>query len=105
MAEPKPFSPIRRIVTGHDEHGVAKVLWEDHASNAKPPRHGAVSTLVWCSEATPVDISAGETTEDMGARILGTAPPPRGTRDRLIRRQQWDLKMVDRAQLGVAQQE
>ena len=80
MAETKLFSPIRRVVTGHDENGIAKVLWEDHASNAKPPRHGAVSTLVWCSEATPVDISAGEKIEDMGARILGTAPPPRGTR-------------------------
>jgi quercetin dioxygenase-like cupin family protein len=80
MAETKPFSPIRRVVTGHDDKGVAKVLWEDHATNAKPPRHGAVSTLVWCSEATPVDISVGEKVEDMGARILGTAPPARGTR-------------------------
>ena len=74
------FPPIRRVVTGHDAEGVAKVLWEDEASNTKPPRHGVVSTLVWCSEATPVDISAGEKIEDMGARILGTAPPPRGTR-------------------------
>jgi quercetin dioxygenase-like cupin family protein len=80
MVETKPFSPIRRVVTGHDEHGIAKVLWEDHASNAKPPRHGTVSTLVWCSEATPVDISVGESIEDMGARSLGTAPPARGTR-------------------------
>ena len=74
------FPPIRRVVTGHDTNGVAKVLWEDKASNSKPPRHGVVSTLVWCSEATPVDISMGEKIEDMGARILGTAPPPKGTR-------------------------
>lgn len=72
--------PIRRVITGHDAKGVAKVLWEDNASNAKPPRHGVVSTLVWCSEATPVDIALGEKIEDMGARILGTAPPPKGTR-------------------------
>jgi naringenin degradation protein FdeH len=81
MSEGKSaFPPIRRVVTGHDAKGVAKVLWEDEAGNAKPPRHGVVSTLVWCSEATPVDIALGEKIEDMGARILGTAPPPRGTR-------------------------
>jgi len=75
-----PFSPIRRIVTGHDDKGVAKVLWEDHAKNAKTGRHGSVSTLVWSSDTMPIDIGGGEAIEDMGARILGTAPPPHGTR-------------------------
>ena len=28
----------------------------------------------------PVDIAVGEKMEDMGARILGTAPPPNGSR-------------------------
>jgi quercetin dioxygenase-like cupin family protein len=79
MAETK-LPPIRRIITGHDADNVAKVLWDDFASNVKPPTHGARSTLVWCSEATPVNISIGEKIEDMGARILGTAPPPKGTR-------------------------
>jgi naringenin degradation protein FdeH len=74
------FPPIRRVITGHDAKGVAKVLWEDQPNNTKSGGHGSVSTLVWCSEATPVDISVGEKIEDMGARILGTAPPPRGTR-------------------------
>lgn len=82
MDEAKPnLPPIRRIITGHDASNVAKVLWEDHASNVKRgANRGSVSTLVWCSEATPVDIAIGETIEDMGARILGTAPPPKGTR-------------------------
>jgi quercetin dioxygenase-like cupin family protein len=79
MADTK-LPPIRRVITGHNADNVAKVLWEDFASNVKPPTHGARSTLVWCSEATPVDISIGEKIEDMGARILGTAPPPKGTR-------------------------
>ncbi len=74
------FPPIRRVITGHDAKGVAKVLWEDQPRNTKSGGHGSVSTLVWCSEATPVDISVGEKIEDMGARILGTAPPPKGTR-------------------------
>jgi quercetin dioxygenase-like cupin family protein len=79
MADTK-LPPIRRVITGHDADNVAKVLWDDFASNVKPPTHGARSTLVWCSEATPVNISVGEKIEDMGARILGTAPPPKGTR-------------------------
>jgi quercetin dioxygenase-like cupin family protein len=79
MADTK-LPPIRRVITGHDADNVAKVLWEDFASNVKPPTHGARSTLVWCSEATPVNISIGEKIEDMGARILGTAPPSKGTR-------------------------
>ena len=74
------FPPIRRVVTGHDEKGVAKVLWEDHAGNAKTGHHGSVSTLVWSSDTMPIDIGIGEKIEDMGARILGTAPPPHGTR-------------------------
>lgn len=81
MAENQPsLPPIRRVITGHDAQGVAKVLWDDFATNAKPPTHGARSTLVWSSDRTPVDIAIGEKIEDMGARILGTAPPPNGTR-------------------------
>ncbi len=81
MTETRPnFPPIRRVITGHDANNVAKVLWDDVATNAKEPRHGSVSTLVWCSDKMPVDIAVGEKIEDMGARILGTAPPPRGTR-------------------------
>lgn len=81
MADTKSsFPPIRRVVTGHDANGVAKVLWEDNPSNAKTGRHGSVSTLMWSSDTMPIDIRTGERIEDMGARILGTAPPPNGTR-------------------------
>jgi quercetin dioxygenase-like cupin family protein len=81
MSDERPtFPPIRRVITGHDAKGVAKVLRDDVATNVKPSTHGARSTLVWCSDQMPVDIAVGETIEDMGARILGTAPPPNGTR-------------------------
>jgi quercetin dioxygenase-like cupin family protein len=36
--------------------------------------------LIWCTEATPTPIPVGEDVEDMGLRILGTPPPPNGTR-------------------------
>jgi quercetin dioxygenase-like cupin family protein len=76
------FPPIRRVITGHDANGVAKVLWEDIASNVKPSRRpgGGKSTLIWSSDRMPMAMSIGEKIEDEGARILGTAPPPNGTR-------------------------
>jgi quercetin dioxygenase-like cupin family protein len=74
------MKPIRRIVTGHDRKNVAKVIDDGAAKNTKTPREGVASTLMWCSDEMPADIAVGEDAEDMGARILGTAPPVNGTR-------------------------
>ena len=78
------YPPIRRIVTGHDAKRTAKVILDGPATNAKYPAPGIVSTLIWCTDGTPADVSMGEHVEDMGARILGTAPPPHGTRFAVI---------------------
>jgi quercetin dioxygenase-like cupin family protein len=84
MTEPKPdYPPIRRIITGH-EGDVAKVLIDAPASNAKFPSPGTVSMLIWCTDGAPATIPAGTEIEDMGARILGTAPPAKGTRFAVI---------------------
>jgi quercetin dioxygenase-like cupin family protein len=72
--------PIRRVITGHDGNSVAKIIREGTAMNTKLPREGVASTLMWCSDAMPADISIGDKVEDMGARILGTAPPQNGSR-------------------------
>jgi quercetin dioxygenase-like cupin family protein len=72
--------PIRRVVTGHDGKNIAKVIMEGPAANKKTPRVGVASTLMWCSDTMPIDIAVGEHVEDMGARILGTAPPENGSR-------------------------
>jgi quercetin dioxygenase-like cupin family protein len=72
--------PIRRVVTGHDAKHVAKPLIDGPASNAKYPAAGIVSTLLWSTDRMPTDIAAGEGIEDLGARILGSAPPPNGSR-------------------------
>jgi quercetin dioxygenase-like cupin family protein len=72
--------PTRRVITGHDANNVAKVIIDGRAQNTKLPREGIASTLMWCSDQMPVDIAIGENAEDMGARILGTAPPPNGSR-------------------------
>jgi quercetin dioxygenase-like cupin family protein len=72
--------PIRRVITGHDGNNVAKVILEGPAANTKRPRDGVSSTLMWCSDQMPTDIAVGANVEDMGARILGTAPPANGSR-------------------------
>jgi quercetin dioxygenase-like cupin family protein len=72
--------PVRRVVTGHSGKNIAKVIAEGAAANTKTPREGVASTLMWCTDAMPADIAVGEDAEDMGARILGTAPPENGSR-------------------------
>jgi quercetin dioxygenase-like cupin family protein len=85
MTETKPdYPPIRRIVTGHDAKDVAMVLIDAPASNAKFPAPGTVSTLIWSTDSAPAKIPVGTDAEDMGARIIGTAPPPQGTRFAVI---------------------
>jgi quercetin dioxygenase-like cupin family protein len=85
MSNEKPdYPPIRRVVTGHDDARVAKVLIDAPASNAKYPSPGTVSTLIWTTDSAPAAIPAGEAPEDMGARIVGTAPPAKGTRFAVI---------------------
>jgi quercetin dioxygenase-like cupin family protein len=78
------YPPIRRIVTGHDKQNVAKVIKDAPATNAKSSSPGTISTLIWSTDSTPADIAVGETVEDLGARILGTAPPANGTRFAVI---------------------
>ena len=85
MRSDKPdYPPIRRIVTGHDASNVAKVITDGPATNWKSGSPGTVSTLIWSTDSTPADISLGETIEDLGARMLGTAPPANGTRFAVI---------------------
>ena len=72
--------PVRRIVTGHDDDKVARVLIDGAATNQKFPGPGTVSTLIWVTDRTPADIAIGENIEDTGERILGSAPPANGSR-------------------------
>lgn len=71
---------MRRVITGHDAAGNAKVLIDGEAPNVRSSGPGRSSTLIWCTDATPAAIAIGESIEDMGARTLGTPPPPNGTR-------------------------
>lgn len=84
MNSETPGPKIRRIVTGHDGDGVARVMTDDLAENSKRSGAGAVSTLIWCTDAAPADIAIGADFEDMGARVVGTQPPPHGSRFAVI---------------------
>ncbi|HZP69340.1 MAG TPA: cupin domain-containing protein [Pseudolabrys sp.] len=46
---------IRRVVTGHDEHGRAKVLIDERVKNVMSQRPGALYSVIWSSEGFPVD--------------------------------------------------
>ena len=84
MTDKPSYPPIRRFVTGHDKNSVAKVIMQGPATNAKYPSVGTVSTMIWSTDCTPADIAVGESVEDLGARIIGTAPPANGSRFAVI---------------------
>ena len=71
---------MRRIVTGHDDHGKAIVLIDGEATNLRTAAKGNTSTLMWCTDRMPADIGLGTGIEDLGARVIGTPPPVNGTR-------------------------
>jgi quercetin dioxygenase-like cupin family protein len=84
VSEKPSYPPIPRFVTGHNAKGVAKVIMQGPATNAKHPSVGTVSTLIWSTDRTPADIAMGENVEDLGARVIGTAPPANGSRFAVI---------------------
>jgi quercetin dioxygenase-like cupin family protein len=84
MSEQGKFPPIRRVVTGHDRSNVARVIMDGPATNARAGASGATSTLIWSTDGAPADIAIGEDVEDLGARMLGTAPPANGSRFTVI---------------------
>jgi quercetin dioxygenase-like cupin family protein len=79
MSERPDYPRIRRVVTGH-ENTTAKVIIDGPATNEKYPDAGMISTLMWATDAMPADIAAGTSIEDVGNRVLGSAPPVNGTR-------------------------
>lgn len=45
---------LRRVVTGHDDQGRAKVLIDETVQNVFSPRPGAAYSVIWSSEGFPV---------------------------------------------------
>ncbi|MGH7881048.1 MAG: cupin domain-containing protein [Candidatus Binataceae bacterium] len=60
---------IRRVVTGHDDEGRAKVLIDEQVKNVFSHRPGAQYSVIWSSEGFPVD---NDGVHDPSGRKIGT---------------------------------
>src|SRR6186713_2919111 len=60
---------IRRVITGHDDQGRAKVLIDETVKNVTSQRPGALYSVIWSSEGFPVDNDANA---DPSGRKIGT---------------------------------
>ena len=71
---------IRRVVTGHDDQGRAKVLIDETVKNVASPRPGALYSVIWSSEGFPVD---NDRDIDPSGKKIGTTIP-NGTVFRIV---------------------
>ena len=84
MADSKPsVAPIRRIVTGHDDKNIAKVLLDGAPANVKHPAPGIVSLPCGRRSRHPPR-SVGETIEDTGNREIPLPPAANGSRFAIV---------------------
>ncbi len=63
---------LRRIVTGHDAQGRAKVLIDEQVKNVHSQRPGAEYSVIWSSETLPVN---NDGDEDPSGKKIGTTIP------------------------------
>jgi quercetin dioxygenase-like cupin family protein len=63
---------IRRVVTGHDAQGRAKVLIDAPVKNVTSARPGAHYSVIWSSEELPVN---NDGSEDPSDKKIGTTIP------------------------------
>ncbi|HWK95342.1 MAG TPA: cupin domain-containing protein [Pseudolabrys sp.] len=61
---------LRRVVTGHDEQGRAKVLIDEQVQNTFSHRAGAEFSVIWSTEGFPV---SNDGNEDPANKKIGTA--------------------------------
>ena len=45
---------LRRVVTGHDDKGRAKVMIDEQVNNVFSPRPGAAFSVIWSCEGSPI---------------------------------------------------
>jgi len=71
---------IRRVVTGHDGQGHAKVLIDEPVKNVTSQRPGALYSVIWSSEGFPVN---NDGDADPSGKKVGTTIP-NGTVFRIV---------------------
>ncbi|HEX4411332.1 MAG TPA: cupin domain-containing protein [Xanthobacteraceae bacterium] len=60
---------IRRVITGHDEQGRAKVIIDEPVTNQLSKRPGHSSTVIWSSTGFPVE---NDGNDDPSGKPIGT---------------------------------
>jgi quercetin dioxygenase-like cupin family protein len=60
---------VRRVVTGHDDNGRARVAIDEVAKNVMSARPGANAAVIWTTEGFPV---GNDGNADASARKVGT---------------------------------
>lgn len=63
---------IRRVVTGHDDAGRAKVLIDEQVKNVNSQRPGAEYSVIWSTETLPANNNGSE---DPSGKKIGTTIP------------------------------
>jgi quercetin dioxygenase-like cupin family protein len=71
----------RRVVTGHDEHGVSVFASDEPVPVGRLAPDGALFYEIWGTDASPAPISADEPDPTVGA--LRVPPAPNGTKIRI----------------------
>ena len=84
---------IRRVVTGHDEHGVAKVIMDGDANCIlqRPNRPGVTLTNLWQSDKSPANM---ERHDDPVTGPLILHPPNNGSVFRIVQFDPEDPKQL-----------
>ena len=68
-----PYSPARRVVTGHDSTGKAIVLIDDNTPYTARRDEKTLQQRIWVTDKFPVDMSGDK---DRGGIEVRIAPPP-----------------------------
>ncbi len=63
---------LRRVVTGHDANGKAKVLIDEHVQNTFSHRAGAEFSVIWSTDTLPAN---NDGSEDPSDKKIGTTIP------------------------------
>ena len=71
---------IRRVVTGHDDQGRAKVLIDETTKNVVSQRPGAQYSVIWSTEGFPL---SNDGNDDPSDKKIGTTLP-NGTVFRIV---------------------
>ena len=63
---------VRRVVTGHDKNGKARVVIDELSDNVISRRAGQQSTVIWATTQTPANL---EVLNDLSAEVKDTTVP------------------------------